>query len=373
MVFHPRAKQRTTACAGAPSVVAAGVPARIFMSGFPAGVCPGYSDVTTMRNSGIHSDITHTMGNTPLIALNRLSLGLPGRVVVKHEGFNPFGSIKDRIGLAMIDHAAQQGELRPGSVIVEATSGNTGIGVAYAASVRGYRCVITMPETMTVERQLVLRALGCKVILTPAEQGLQGALDRASRIAERLGDRAWMLRQTENPVNPLTHYLTTGPEIWRDTAGTIDVLVATVGTGGTITGTGRYLRERKPGIHIVATEPRENPLLSGGPPGVHRQVGLFGPFLAATLDTHIYDEVVQVSDEDAFATTRRLAREEAILAGISSGSATWAALQIAAREEHRGKLIVAILPDTGERYLSHPVYAEQPERDFSDLEDAICD
>jgi cysteine synthase len=255
---------------------------------------------------------------------------------------------------------------------VEPTSGNTGIGLAYVAAARGLRCIFTMPDTMTVERRHMLRALGAKVVLTEGPKGMKGAIARAEEILARLGDRAWMPRQFDNPANPAIHYRTTGPEIWNDTDGAVDIFVSGVGTGGTITGAGRYLKERKPGIRIVAVEPAESPVLSGGQPSPHKQQGIGAGFIPSLLDTKIYDEVIRVSNEDAFATARRLAREEAIFAGISSGSITWAALQVAARPENAGKLIVSIICDFGERYLSHPVYTELPDPDISDLEDALA-
>jgi cysteine synthase A len=319
----------------------------------------------------ICADITEAIGHTPLLWLRRMGAELPGRIAVKHEGLNPFGSIKDRIGVAMIDEALERGWVRPGTVLVEPTSGNTGIGIAFAAVQRGLRCVITLPETSTIERQNLLRALGCKVVLTPGEDGVRGAVEAVERIRERLGEGGWMLSQVTNPGNPAAHYRTTGPEIWEDTRGEIDVLIAGVGTGGTITGTGRFLKERKPAVHIVAVEPAESPLLAEGKPGPHQQIGLSGGFITDVMDTNVYDEIFHVTNEEAFATTRRLAREEAIFAGISSGPAAWAALQVAAREESRGKLIVVILPDAGDRYLSNPVYAEMPEPDFADVAGAL--
>jgi len=319
----------------------------------------------------IFRDITETVGNTPLIQLNRLADGLPARVVVKHEGFNPFNSVKDRIGAAMIDDAIQRGVLRPGMIVVEPTSGNTGIGIAYAATARGFRCVFTMPETMTIERRNMLRALGCRVVLTEGPKGMKGAIARATEILEQLGDRAWMPKQFDNPANPEVHYKTTGPEIWTDTAGEVDIFISGVGTGGTITGAGRYLRERKPDIQIIAVEPAESPVLSGGEPSPHKQQGIGAGFIPGNLDTSIYDEVIRVSNDAAIAMARRLAREEAIFAGISSGSITWAALQVAARPENKGKLVVSIICDFGERYLSNPVFAEMPEADFSDIAAAI--
>jgi cysteine synthase len=324
-----------------------------------------------MPHGKIYPDVTHTVGNTPLIRLNRLAAGLPGKIAVKHEGYNPYDSVKDRIGASMIDDAVEKGRLRPGMIIVEPTSGNTGIGLAYVAAVRGYRCIFTMPETMTIERRNMLRALGAKVVLTEGTKGMQGAIARAEEILNRLGSRAWMPRQFDNPANPAIHYKTTGPEIWADTGGAVDIFVSGVGTGGTITGAGRFLREKKPKIRIVAVEPNESPVLSGGQPSPHRQQGIGAGFIPSLLDTKIYDEVIRVTNEDAIATTRRLAREEGIFAGISSGSITWAALQVAGRPENAGKLIVSIVCDFGERYLSNPVYAELPDPDMADVEEAI--
>lgn len=325
-----------------------------------------------MTQRRIYKDVTETMGGTPLIQLNRVGAGLPARVLVKHEGFNPFNSVKDRIGTAMVDDALRDGSLRPGMVIVEPTSGNTGIGIAYAAVARGFRCVFTMPETMTLERRNMLRALGCRVVLTEGPKGMKGAIARANEILAKLGNKAWMPRQFDNPSNPAVHYRTTGPEIWESTNGAIDIFVAGVGTGGTITGAGRYLREKKPGIRIVAVEPAESPVLSGGEPSPHKQQGIGAGFVPSILDTSIYQEVIQVTNDNAIAMARRLAREEAIFAGISSGSITWAALQIAARPENKGKLIVSVICDFGERYLSNPVYADLPDPDYSDIESALA-
>lgn len=325
-----------------------------------------------MAQRRIYRDITETMGETPLIQLNRIGAGLPARIVVKHEGFNPFSSVKDRIGAAMIDDAIRDKSLRPGMIIVEPTSGNTGIGLAYAAATRGFRCVFTMPETMTIERRNILRALGCRIVLTEGPKGMKGAIARAEEILVRLGDRAWMPRQFDNPSNPAVHYRTTGPEIWEGTNGTVDIFVAGVGTGGTITGAGRYLREKKPGIRIIAVEPAESPVLSGGEPSPHKQQGIGAGFIPGNLDRKVYQEVIQVTNENAIATARRLAREEAIFAGISSGSITWAALQVATRPENEGKLIVSVICDFGERYLSNPVYADLPDPDYSDIEKALA-
>ena len=325
-----------------------------------------------MATQRIFRDVTETVGNTPLIQLNRVAKGLPGRVVIKHEGYNPFDSVKDRIGAAMIDDAITRGLLKPGTILVEPTSGNTGIGLAYAATARGFRCIFTMPETMTIERRNMLRALGCKVVLTEGAKGMKGAIARAEQILAALGNKAWMPRQFDNPANPAMHYRTTGPEIWQDTAGAVDIFVAAVGTGGTITGAGRYLKEKKPSLKVVAVEPNESPVLSGGEPGPHKQQGMGAGFVPGNLDTSIYDEVIRVTNEDAIAMTRRLAREEAIFAGISSGSITSAALKVASRPENKGKLIVSIICDFGERYLSNPVYAELPDPDFRDVEAALA-
>ncbi len=324
-----------------------------------------------MPHGKIHQDVTETVGNTPLIRLNRMGKDLPGRIAIKHEGYNPFNSVKDRIGAAMIDDALEKGRLRPGMLIVEPTSGNTGIGLAYVATARGYRCIFTMPETMTLERRHLLRALGAKVVLTEGPKGMKGAIARAEAILSRLGGRGWMPRQFDNPANPGIHYRTTGPEIWSDTEGKIDIFVAGVGTGGTITGAGRYLREQNPSIRIVAVEPAESPVLSGGQPSPHKQQGIGAGFVPGNLDTKIYDEVIRVSNDDAIATARRLARDEAIFAGISSGSITWAALQVAARPENAGKLIVSIICDFGERYLSNPVFTDLPDPDWADVEEAL--
>jgi cysteine synthase len=323
-----------------------------------------------MPRGRIYDDISQTIGDTPLIRLRNLTHGLPGQVAIKHEGFNPYNSVKDRIGVSMLEAAIADGTLRPGMFVVEPTSGNTGIGLAFAATAKGYRCIFVMPDTMTVERRHLLRALGAVVVLTEGARGMKYAIQRAEEIVAALGDRAWMPQQFENPANPEIHYRTTGPEIWEDTAGKVDVLVAGVGTGGTITGAGRYLRERKPGIRIAAVEPTESPVLSGGTHSPHKQQGIGAGFIPEILDTHIYDEVIRVSSDDAIATARKLAREEALFCGISSGSIAWCALQVAARPESKGKLIVAVLPDFGERYLSHPVFTELPPLEMPELEPA---
>ncbi len=326
-----------------------------------------------MARGRIYDDITQTVGDTPLVRLRKLGAGFPGAVLVKHEGFNPFASVKDRIGNAMVEDAIQRGVLKPGMVIVEPTSGNTGIGLAYTAVARGFRCVITMPDTMTIERRRMLEALGAVLVLTEGAKGMKGAIARAEEILARLGPRGWMARQFDNPANAEIHYRSTGPEIWQDTAGAIDILVSGVGTGGTITGAGRYLREKKASVRIVAVEPAESAVLSGGNAGPHKQQGLGAGFVPSVLDTNIYDEVVRVTNDDAIDTARVLAREEAIFGGISGGSITWAALQLAGRVENRGKTIVAIIPDFGERYLTNPVYADMPKPDAFDLADALAE
>jgi cysteine synthase A len=299
----------------------------------------------------IADDITELVGNTPLVRLNRIAQGLNGTVVAKLESFNPMSSVKDRIGLAMIDAAEKAGRIRKNSVIVEPTSGNTGIGLAFVCAARGYRLIITMPETMSVERRQLLEALGAEIVLTPGSEGMTGAVRRAEMLAAETPN-SFMPQQFKNPANPRVHRDTTAEEIWRDTEGKVDMVVAGVGTGGTITGIAEAIKSRKPGFRVVAVEPAASPVLSGGKPGPHKIQGIGAGFVPDVLRVDLIDEVVQVKDEDAKATTRRLAREEGILAGISSGAAAWVALQVAGRDESKGKLIVVILPDTGERYLS---------------------
>ncbi|MDT3679079.1 MAG: cysteine synthase A [Burkholderiaceae bacterium] len=326
-----------------------------------------------MARGRIYDDITQTVGNTPLVRLRKLGAGFPGIVLVKHEGFNPFSSVKDRIGNAMVEDAIRSGALKPGMVIVEPTSGNTGIGLAYTAVAKGFRCVITMPDTMTIERRRMLEALGAVLVLTEGAKGMKGAIARGEEILAKLGSRGWMARQFDNPANADIHYRTTGPEIWEDTAGAVDILVSGVGTGGTITGAGRFLREKKPSVRVVAVEPAESAVLSGGNAGPHKQQGLGAGFVPSVLDTTVYDEVVRVTNDDAIDTARVLAREEAIFGGISGGSIAWAALQLAGRAENRGKTIVSIVPDFGERYLSNPVYADMPKPDAADIADALAE
>ncbi len=301
--------------------------------------------------SKIADDITQLVGNTPLVRLNKVTEGLNGTVVAKLESFNPLSSVKDRIGLAMIDAAEKAQCITKGSVIVEPTSGNTGIALAFVCAARGYRLIITMPETMSVERRQLLEALGAEIVLTPGSEGMIGAVRRAEALAAETPN-SFMPQQFKNPANPRVHRETTAEEIRRDTNGKVDVIVAGVGTGGTITGIAEAIKGRKPGFRAIAVEPAASPVLSGGKAGPHKIQGIGAGFVPDVLRVDLIDEVVQVKDEDAKATARRLAKEEGILAGVSSGAAAWAALLVAGREESKGKLIVVMLPDTGERYLS---------------------
>jgi len=303
----------------------------------------------------IHESIIDTIGHTPLVRINRLGGGLPGTVLVKLESFNPLSSVKDRIGAAMIRAAEEGGRLAPGGTIIEPTSGNTGIALAFVAAARGYRLILTMPETMSMERRQLLRILGAELVLTEAARGMQGAVDKARELSESTPG-AVMLQQFENPANPAAHVSSTALEIWNDTDGAVDVFVAGVGTGGTITGTARVLKEKKPGVRIVAVEPAESPMLSEGRPAPHKIQGIGANFVPAVLERGLIDEILTVTAEEAGEMTRRLAREEGILAGISSGAALTAALRVAARPEMAGKTIVTVLPDTGERYLSTWVF-----------------
>ncbi len=307
----------------------------------------------------IYENLADTFGNTPLVKIPRLNKGLAGTVLVKMESANPAGSVKDRIGLAMIEAAEREGRLRPDTVIIEPTSGNTGIALAFVAAAKGYPIVLTMPDTMTVERRNLLKAYGAQLVLTPGAEGMKGAINKAKEIRDSNPGKYFMPQQFENPANPEIHRKTTAEEIWRDTDGTVDIFVAMVGTGGTITGVGEVLKARKPGVKIIAGEPDASPVLSGGQPGPHKIQGTGTGFVPAVLDTKIYDEVIRVTNEDAIATARRAAREEGILVGISAGANIWAALQVAARPEAAGKIIVTIGCDTGERYLSNPLFAEQ--------------
>jgi cysteine synthase A len=307
----------------------------------------------------IYDNLADTFGNTPLVKIPRLNKGLGGTVLVKMESFNPAGSVKDRIGVAMIEAAEREGRLRPDTVIVEPTSGNTGISLAFVAAAKGYPLILTMPDTMTIERRNLLKAYGAQLILTPGAEGMPGAIRRAREIHDSNPSKYFMPQQFENPANPEVHRRTTAEEIWRDTDGAVDVFVAAVGTGGTITGVGEVLKSRKPGAYIVAVEPDASPVLSGGKPGPHKIQGTGAGFVPPILNTQIYDEIVRVTNEDAIATARRAAREEGVLVGISAGANIFAALQLAGRPEFSGKTIVTIGCDTGERYLSNPVFAEQ--------------
>ena len=306
----------------------------------------------------IVESMTDLVGNTPLVRLSRLSEGTGATILGKLEAANPAGSVKDRIGLAMVEAAEREGLLTPGqSVIVEPTSGNTGIALAFVCAARGYKCILTMPETMSMERRALLKAYGAELVLTPGTEGMRGAIARAQEIADETPD-AFVPQQFENAANPDIHARTTAEEIWADTDGSVDIFVAGVGTGGSITGVGHVLKERKPGVQIVAVEPTDSPVLSGGDPAPHRIQGIGAGFVPGVLDTSVYDEIIQVTAEDAFETARNLARDEGVLTGISAGANAWAALQLAKRPENAGKVIVTIICDTGERYLSTALFTE---------------
>lgn len=305
----------------------------------------------------MHESLTDLIGATPLLKLKKIAKGLPGQVAAKLEYFNPGGSVKDRIAWAMIRDAEEKGLLKPQSVIIEPTSGNTGIGLAMVCAVRGYRLILTMPETMSTERRNLLRAYGAEVVLTPGEKGMRGAVEKAGELAKKLPD-SFIPGQFENAANPEIHRQTTAREIWEDTGGRVDIFVAGVGTGGTVTGVGRFLKEKNPSIRVVAVEPAASPVLSGGVPGPHKIQGIGAGFVPKVLDTELLDEIIKVSDYAAMETARRLAREEGLLVGISSGAAVWAALELAGREENRDKLVVTLLPDTGERYLSTSLFQQ---------------
>ncbi|MDL2294336.1 cysteine synthase A [Ruminococcaceae bacterium OttesenSCG-928-D13] len=308
-----------------------------------------------MKSSGIE----HLVGNTPLARLAKYeqAVGAGAELYGKLEYLNPAGSVKDRVGRAMLDAAEQDGSLKPGGVVIEPTSGNTGIGLAAIGVPRGYRVVLTMPESMSAERRALLRAHGAELVLTEAAKGMSGAIEKANELAAQI-DGAFVPGQFENPANSAAHEATTGPEIWQDSGGRVDIFVAGVGTGGTITGVGRYLKAQNPGVKVVAVEPAGSPVLSGGPKGAHGLQGIGAGFVPKVLDTAIYDEVIPVREADAYAASRQMGEAEGILVGISAGAALWAALQLANRPENAGKAIVVLLPDSGERYLSTPLYAD---------------
>ena len=303
----------------------------------------------------IAKDVTQLVGKTPLVQLNRVAAGIEGTVALKLEYFNPAHSVKDRIAVAMIDAAQAAGKIKPDTIVLEPTSGNTGIGLAMVCAARGIKAAFVMPETMSRERKLLLKAYGAELILTPGPEGMGGAIKKAQELAES-DSRYFIPQQFENPANPEVHRNTTAEEIWADTDGQVDIFVAGVGTGGTVTGVGEVLKARKPGVQVFAVEPDASPVLSGGAKGPHPIQGIGAGFVPAVLNTQVYDGVVRVKNDDAFATARRMATEEGLLVGISSGAATWAALQLAKRPENAGKLIVVIIPSFGERYLSTPLY-----------------
>ena len=309
--------------------------------------------------SNIYTSADQLIGKTPLLELTHIEKEqqLEARILAKLEYFNPGGSVKDRVALAMIEDAEQRGVLKPGSVIIEPTSGNTGIGLASVAAARGYRIIIVMPETMSVERRQLMKAYGAELVLTDGAQGMKGAIAKANELAAQIPD-SFVPGQFVNPANPAVHRATTGPEIWQDTDGNVDIFVAGVGTGGTVTGVGEYLKSQCPKVRVVAVEPATSPVLSAGHAGAHKIQGIGAGFVPDTLTTKVYDEVIPVSNEDAFATGRLIGHKEGVLVGISSGAAVWAAIELAKRPENKGKTIVVLLPDTGDRYLSTPLFAD---------------
>ena len=309
--------------------------------------------------SKIYKGAIELVGNTPLVEVTNIEKKeqLKARLLVKLEDFNPAGSVKDRVGKAMIEDAERTGRLKPGSVIIEPTSGNTGIGLAAVSAVKGYRMILTMPDTMSVERRNILKAYGAEIVLTPGEKGMSGAIEKAEELAKEIPD-SFIPGQFDNPVNPKAHMESTGPEIWQDTDGQVDIFVASVGTGGTLTGTGTYLKEKNPRIKVIAVEPSTSAVLSGGSAGPHKIQGIGAGFIPKVLDTSVYDEIITVDNEAPFATAKMLARTEGLLTGISSGAALYAAIEVARRPENEGKTIVALLPDSGDRYYSTALFVE---------------
>ena len=309
--------------------------------------------------SKIYTSADQLIGGTPLLELKHIEAaeGLNAKLLAKLEYFNPAGSVKDRIAKAMIDDAEARGALKPGATIIEPTSGNTGIGLAAVAAARGYKIIIVMPETMSVERRQLMKAYGAELVLTEGSKGMKGAIAKADELAKEI-DNSFIPAQFDNPANPKAHFEATGPEIWQDTDGEVDIFVAGVGTGGTVTGVGQYLKAQKPGVKVVAVEPASSAVLSTGVAGAHKIQGIGAGFVPKVLDTKVYDEIITVTNEDAFATGKQIGRQEGVLVGISSGAAAWAAIQLAKRPENAGKTIVALLPDTGDRYLSTPLFQE---------------